>query len=90
MNERERHIPKKKYVCKRNKGDHVLVLIKPNKEKADYVRDEKNQYLANLMQHRTRDPKDRSWYSNGSNIYVCEKCGHVEWKYLDKNGNEKK
>jgi hypothetical protein len=86
MQERERHISKKKFICKRNKGDHILVWIPPNKLKSDYIHDEKNQYLANLMQYR---PETDNQYGGGANIYICSKCGHIEWKWLDKNGNEK-
>jgi len=77
---------KRKYVCKRNKGDHVLVWVKPTGKP---MHGKSNaQYQANLMQRKEDDGRN-FWNFHGANIYVCSKCGHIEWKWLDKDGKEK-
>ncbi len=80
--EENRHIPgKAKFKCKRNKGDHALILIPPNGV-ADWRKGgDQAQYLANLFQPK---PDSTSYMALGADVYQCRACGHVEYEFRKK------
>lgn len=77
--EENRHIAgKAKFKCKRNKGDHDLILIPPN-GKADWTKGgNQAQYLANLFQPK---PDFTSYMPLGADVYQCRACGHIEYEF---------
>ncbi len=76
--EENRHIAgKAKFKCKRNKGDHNLILIPPTGDTS--IPGLTNpQYTANLF----RPKPESSYMARGADVYQCQACGHidVQWK----------
>lgn len=77
--ERVKFKSKKRFVCKKNKGEHVLVLVPPNGEPK--MGQSKAQYEANVFVEKDNADKN-VWRFRGADVYECSKCGHIEiiWK----------